>query len=224
MSALPPEQNLIVNGDFRQPLTNTWEDTGKVDQLHPDDPLGAVAVVSGTNGYAALFQRTGTYHAETDLTQFTHTDVLTGFHSVKLYFDVQVDSQDVPLCGSQGSECPMMVQLDYQDSDGKNHSYFQGFYAVSDDSGINPTSCILCETHNEHIKVPAGVPWPFETGNLLPLLSLKQITAIRVLCLRPQLSIFDFQCRADRREVKGDQLNANPRSFKLTNRCWPITR
>jgi hypothetical protein len=177
--ALPPEQNLILNGDFRQPLTNVWEVTSKVDQLHPNDPLGAVAVVSGTNGYAALFQRTGTYHAETDLTQFTHTGVLTGFHSVKLYFDVQVDSQDVPLCGSQGSECPMMVQLDYLDIDGNSHSYFQGFYAVDDPSGINPTSCILCETHNEHIKVPGGVPWPFETGNLLPLLSLKQITAIR---------------------------------------------
>ena len=29
--ALPPEQNLIANGDFRQPLSNTWEVTGTVD-------------------------------------------------------------------------------------------------------------------------------------------------------------------------------------------------
>ena len=42
-----------------------------------------VDVVSGTNGYAALFQRTGTYHAETDLIQDTQTGVLTDFHSVK---------------------------------------------------------------------------------------------------------------------------------------------
>ena len=56
---------------------------------------------------------------------------------------------------------------------------FRAFTPSPTASGINPTSCILCETHNEHIKVPAGVPWPFETGNLLPLLSLKQITAIK---------------------------------------------
>jgi hypothetical protein len=173
---LPPEQNLIVNGDFRQSL-NTWEVTGKAD--HPEESPGMVKVVSGANGSAAQFQRTGTDHAETDLTQFTQTGVLTGLRSLKLYFVVQIDSQDVPLCGTRGSECPMMVQLDYQDIDGSSHSYFQGFYAVPDSSGINPTSCILCETHNEHIKVPVGVPWPFETGNLQTILSLKQITAIR---------------------------------------------
>lgn len=176
---LSPEQNLIANGDFRQPLNNTWDVTGKIDPAHPDESLGTVTVVPGSTGYAALFQRTGTYHAETNLAQVvTHTDVLTGWHSLKLYFVVQIDSQDVPLCGSQGSECPMMVQLDYQDIDGNNHSYFQGFYADPDPSGVNPTSCVLCETHNEHIHVPQGVPWPFETGNLLTILSLRQITAI----------------------------------------------
>ena len=135
---LPPETNLIVNGDFSstQPLSSTWDMTSTVDQ--PDEPLGMVTVVSGTNGYAALFQRTGIYHAETDLAQVvTQTDV-----------------------------------------DEKNHSYFQGFYAAPDLGG-NPPSCSLCETHNAHIRIPQGVPWPFETGNLLTILSPKQIIAIK---------------------------------------------
>ena len=176
---LPPETNLIVNGDFSstQPLSSTWDMTSTVDQ--PDEPLGMVTVVSGTNGYAALFQRTGIYHAETDLAQVvTQTDVLSGAHSLKLSFVVQIDSQNVPLCGTLGSECPMMVQLDYQDIDEKNHSYFQGFYAAPDLGG-NPPSCSLCETHNAHIRIPQGVPWPFETGNLLTILSPKQIIAIK---------------------------------------------
>lgn len=176
---LSPEQNLIANGDFRQPLSNTWDVTGKIDPAHPDESLGMVTVISGSNGSAALFQRTGTYHAETDLAQIIQQDDLTGLRSLKLYFVVQIDSQDVPLCGSQGSECPMMVQLDYQDINGNNHSYFQGFYADPDPGGVNPTSCVLCETHNEHIRVPLGVQWPFETGNLLTILSPGQITAIK---------------------------------------------
>ena len=172
---LSPEQNLIANGDFGQPLSNTWDVSGKVDPAHPEESLGTVSVVHG----AALFQRTGIYHAETDLAQVIQQDDLTGLRSLKLSFVVQIDSQDVPLCGSQGSECPMMVQLDYQDIAGNSHSYFQGFYADPDPGGVNPTSCILCETHNEHIQVPQGVPWPFETGNLLTILSPGQITAIK---------------------------------------------
>ncbi|HEY4723732.1 MAG TPA: hypothetical protein VII92_17890, partial [Anaerolineae bacterium] len=176
---LPPEQNLIANGDFRWSLSNTWDVTGKIDPAHPDESLGTVTIMPGNNGYAALFQRTGTYHAETDLAQIIPTGVLTGLRSLKLSFVVQIDSQDVPLCGTQGSECPMMVQLDYEDIDGNSHSYFQGFYADPDPSGVNPTSCILCETHNEHIRVPRGVQWPFETGNLLTVLSPGRITAIK---------------------------------------------
>jgi len=177
---LPPETNLIVNGDFSstQPLSSTWDMTGTVDLSHPNGPLGTVTVVSDLNGNAALFQRTGTYQAQTDLTQIIQDGTVKGFRSLKLRFTVQIDYQDVALCGAQGSECPMMVQLDYQDIDGNNHSYFQGFYADPDPGGGNPTYCILCGTRTEHIHIPQGVPWPFETGNLMTSLSLAQITRI----------------------------------------------
>lgn len=172
---LPPERNLIVDGNFRQLLSDNWNIANDLQQA--TESLGSVDVSVTGGRRSALFERQGVYHAETDLRQAINKDV-RDFRSLKLHFVVEIFEQDVPLCGQAGSECPLMLRLDYKDSNGTDRSYIQGFYYMSDTNNINPTYCTSCGSRIDHIRVPRNFPYTFELGNLMELLQPTQITAI----------------------------------------------
>jgi hypothetical protein len=172
---LSPERNLIANGNFRDVLTATWK-------IHSDvqvqnEPPGDVSVSVEGSRHLAVFDRTGIYHAETDLVQSINRDV-RDFRSLKLHFVVEVSNQDVPVCGQAGSECPLMMMLDYKDTDGTDRKYIQGFYTLFDPNGINPNYCTSCGSRLEHIRVPQDFAYTYESVNLMTLLQPTQITAI----------------------------------------------
>lgn len=72
-------------------------------------------------------------------------------------------------CGVQGSECPLMLKLDYIDTDGDRNSWLQGFYARHDPNVDNPLRCngALCE---QHIRINSQAWYSYESGNLFSLL------------------------------------------------------
>ncbi len=172
---LSPERNLIVDGNFRQPITSTWVIT--YDLQLPSESPGTIEVSTTGGRRAAVFDRSGVYHASTDLQQIINKDV-RDFRSLKLHFVVEVFDQDVPICGQAGSECPLMLRLDYKDSNGTDRSYIQGFYFLTDGSNLNPTYCTSCGTKLEHIRVPRNFPYTYELTNLMEKLQPTQITAI----------------------------------------------
>lgn len=172
---LPPERNLVVNGNFRLPLDGSWEVTHDLQQS--TETPGTVNIQALDGRRAAVFEREGTYHAETAMTQIIDRDV-RDFRSLRLHFVVQINNQDVPVCGTAGSECPMMMRLDYKDNNGTDRSYFQGFYWLLDANGLNPSYNTTSGSRSEHIRVQRDFPFTYETDNLMPVLQPSQITAI----------------------------------------------
>jgi hypothetical protein len=172
---LEPERNLVINGDFQLPLTGAWEISH--DLQEPTESSGEVTIVTDGSRQVALFQRAGTYHAETDLRQVINKNV-RAFRSLKLHFVVKIINHDVFVCGQAGSECPMMVRLDYKDDNGTDRSFLQGFFWQLDPNDVNPNYNTTSGTRVLHIRVPRDFSFTYDSGDLMASLKPSQITAI----------------------------------------------
>jgi hypothetical protein len=172
---LSPERNLVVNGNFRLPLDGTWEVYN--DLQNPNEQPGTVTIQTVGGQPSAVFERQGAYHAETGMRQAINKNVLD-FTSLRLHFVVRVFDQDVPVCGQAGSECPMMMRLDYKDQDGTDRSFLQGFYTRLDSNGANPTYNTTSGNKNEHRRVAPNVAYTYDSTNLMESLKPSLITSI----------------------------------------------
>ena len=172
---LSPERNLVTNGNFRLPLSGTW-DTYNDLQNEREQP-GTVTIQTVGGQRSAVFERQGAYHAETGIRQTINRNV-RDFASLRLHFVARVFDQDVPVCGQAGSECPLMLRLDYKDQDGTDRSFLQGFYTRQDGSGANPTYNTTSGSRNEHRRIPPNVAYTYDSANLMETLKPAQITAI----------------------------------------------
>ncbi len=172
---LSPERNLVTNGNFRLPLDGTWDSYG--DLQNTSELSGTVTIQTVGGQPSAVFERQGAYHAETGIRQAINKDV-RDFTTLRLHFVVRVFDQDVPVCGQAGSECPLMVRLDYKDEDGTDRSFLQGFYTRPDSNGANPTYNTTSGIRNEHRRVPPNVAFTYDSDNLMDTLKPSQITGI----------------------------------------------
>lgn len=158
--------NLIANGDFAAPLEGIWNVYNRVDNPDESEGNAQTALIEGV--LATVFTRRGANHAETGITQTLNADI-SGFRSLHLHILLRVEEQDVPVCGSLGSECPVMVRLEYVDANGSDNQWLQGFYALSDPNiPGNPTVCVTCSTRREHIRVPWNGWYAYLSSNLIP--------------------------------------------------------
>jgi hypothetical protein len=172
---LSPERNLVSNGNFRMPLAGTWDIYN--DLQNESESPGTVTIQTVGGQPSAVFDRQGAYHAETGIRQAINKDV-RDFTALRLHFIVRVFDQDVPVCGQAGSECPLMMRLDYKDQDGTDRSFLQGFYTRPDPSGANPIYNTTSGTRNEHRRVASNVDYTYDFDNLMDVLKPTQITAI----------------------------------------------
>jgi hypothetical protein len=144
---------------------------------NPDEKPGLVTIQTVGGQRSAVFERTGEYHAETGMRQSIMKDV-RDLSSLRLHFVVRAFDQDVPVCGQAGSECPMMLRIDYKDEDGTDRVYLQGFYAHTDGSGANPTYNTTSGSRVEHQRIPPSAAFTYDSANLMETLKPSQITAI----------------------------------------------
>ncbi len=172
---LSPERNLVTNGNFRLPLDGTWDVYN--DLQNTDELSGTVTIETVGGQRSAVIERTGSFHAETGIRQSINRDV-RDFRSLRLHFVVRVSDQDVPVCGQAGSECPMMVRLDYKDENGTDNRFYQGFYAVPDRNGINPDYNTSSGNRNQHKRIVPNVSYTYDSDNFMDTLKPQQITAI----------------------------------------------
>ncbi len=123
---LPAARNLIVNGDFQVPLDAGWSSYHE----EREDPPGTVNVVTDEGRRVANFYRSGVNHAEVGIWQKIGYDV-RDFTSLQMHLEVRIVSQDISGyggCGYLGSECPIIVRLDYKDIYGTDREWLHGFY------------------------------------------------------------------------------------------------
>jgi hypothetical protein len=181
---LPAERNLITNGDFSTPLEQTWA----VDVRPPGDPNeepGMVERIARDGRWTVELSRPGNNTGWVGLSQHINLDI-QDFKSLKLRLDVLIVLQDLYNCGAAGSECPLIVKIDYVDPGQGVRGWLQGFYY---NANTNPafglTTCPGCaEKHSEHLQVPLNQWHTFESPNLIelfqqtghPAIAIKSIT------------------------------------------------
>lgn len=155
LSALPGERNLLENGNFSQPLEDGWV---VYNQGVQQGPSGSVLQTTVAGRPAARFLRNGVGHAEVGIVQQVNYDV-RDFTSLVLHLSVQVVNQSLPGCGSLGSECPIIVRIDYEDIYGTDRQWYAGFYSVEH------VSTDLIQPWEQQIAAQTWVT--FDSGNLI---------------------------------------------------------
>jgi len=168
--AMPAEQNLLAGSDFRESLGTLWK-IYTADPEDPREPRGEVLNVSVDARQAVEFTRDGVGWAETGIKQDINRDI-RDLRSLALHVELRVLQQDVPVCGTMGTECPVMVRIDYMDESGEVRSWQQGFYYLPDPNLVpNPPYCKTCNPRNNHLPTTNGEWYPWESDNLIPIMA-----------------------------------------------------
>lgn len=166
------ERNILQtrNGDFRDPIDSdtqgywvTYND--RFDETEDGGSALQVPMVDGNR--IVVFERAGQSHAETGIRQDVNLD-LRGVDSLQIRALIRIGTQTLPVCGSVGTECPIMIRVVFVDqATGGSREWLQGFYARD---GTDIPFCQTCEWKAQHIKVPIDSWYDYESENLLPLL------------------------------------------------------
>jgi hypothetical protein len=157
LQSLPGERNLLTNGQFDLPLEQGWRSYHSGVQ---QEPAGSVIATDSGGRSVAYFQRSGIGHVEVGIRQEVAYDV-RDFSLLTLHLNVQVQYQSLAGCGSLGSECPVMVRIDYEDIYGTDRQWYHGFYALDAAS-----SDLLPEWLEQ---VPLQTWFAYDSGNLIEL-------------------------------------------------------
>ncbi len=168
------ERNILQNrnGNFRQDIGRTSEAAGYwmtySDHFDPAENGGSVLQVPLLDGSRIVeFERAGQSHAETGIRQEVNLD-LRGVDSLQVRAFIRIGTQTLPVCGSVGTECPIMIRIEFVDQvTGGIREWLQGFYTRE---GTDIPYCQTCEWKARHIKVPTDTWYDYESENLLPLL------------------------------------------------------
>jgi hypothetical protein len=178
---LPAERDLIVNGDFKEPLTVGWRVYHEQDD--PKEVGGKAEIITFGDRQAVRFWRVGkaTGHAETRITQVIDKDV-RDFTSLELHISVRLLAQSLSGCGYRGSECPVIVRLDYKDINGNDNFWTHGFYFE------DPIENWLILNSD---KIPPLVWYPYESPNLME--ELGDVKPATITTIRIYASGWDYQ-------------------------------
>ena len=161
-------RNLILDGNPAAPLAENWNSYNKDIEIE-EQPLGQVQVTEVDERPVIIIKREGIGHAETGVTHVLDADI-SDLDSLKLNLLLRIKDHNIPICGTNGSECPVMVRINYQDAHGADHEWLQGFY-WRPNMRPNPLFCTTCATRNEHIRVREDTWYPYLSPNLIPQLS-----------------------------------------------------
>ena len=175
----PAEQNLVANGDFREPLVDRiW--VLRKDQMFQDlldeireaglkgrwvryrdrddstEPFGEARLVPSGDRQAVFFTRTGDnkYRGDIGIVQILDQDV-RDYDVLKLQLSVKLLYQSVSGGGVASTEFPLMIRLDYKDTYGSDRHWVHGFYYE------NPAEYPV----HRGEQILRNVWWPYESGN-----------------------------------------------------------
>lgn len=169
---LPAAQDLIVNGDFKDPLSRRWtvlQDPGSA----PDVAAGHVEPTPLGDRQTVRLVRTNSVQtsAITGIIQQISREV-SDYRTLRLSADIRLHLQSLSGGGVLSSEYPLILRLKYRDVYGSEAEWVHGFYYQNVTN--NPT--------NNGEQVPVDVWVPFETGNLFETLDPKPfyITSLQI--------------------------------------------
>lgn len=162
---LDTERNLMLNGDFSGNFDNWFLLPGEVELA--DQSSVEIQVTTRASEPVIKFARVGTGHADAGIRQVVDLDI-TDYQSLQVLLWMQVLDQSLEVCGEKGSECPLIIQIEYTDVNGVSQVWWQGFYAVGTVGQNTPDICVTCGPPlNEHEQVPFDQLVFYESDNLM---------------------------------------------------------
>lgn len=93
---------------------------------------------------------------------------VTGYDYLALRTTFYVAHQSLSLCGVRGSECPLMIRIEYLTADGETRELIYGFYAYFDPMSTWPARCDTCS--QPHVLVKMQTWYTYETENIFAIL------------------------------------------------------
>ncbi|MBK8134458.1 MAG: hypothetical protein IPK52_01255 [Chloroflexi bacterium] len=176
LRAVSPSVNLLVNSEFYDvlPQSERLETVAPLNWAcsHTPNPPRDVFTVDHQDGRNVLRMTRGdgaTSNGETTCTQGlaigeTWQDI-SEYDSLSIRASMYLNFQSLAVCGFEGSECPLMLRLDYINADGVKGELLYGFYAVPGPADPYDLTCPSCR--QPHIRLQEKTWYSFESGNLL---------------------------------------------------------
>ncbi|MBI5669783.1 MAG: hypothetical protein HZC41_17435 [Chloroflexi bacterium] len=180
----PAFVNLLQNSTFQdtidvpsdsgdlQPVTTVWRCTNQQDS----PPRGSYRTERKDGRVVLRFVRAdnATSHGETRCLSYFDQNGrdVSSYDFLEVRASFNINYQSLPACGREGSECPLMLQVDYIDQNGRPQTWYHGFYYLPQQEGF-PLSCSSCR--QEHDRINEKSWYTYESGNLFALLGPSQI-------------------------------------------------
>jgi hypothetical protein len=206
---LPPRLNLIENNTFNE--TNVFSSNQAVAPSAwgcytsaNDGTLGTFGLANITGRPVLHFLRANTVaHGETGCATALTSDEgpgidIRGYEYLSLEVLFRIDRQSLSGCGEQGSECPLMLRLEYQPavSPQPDPYWIHGFYLWNSNPNY-PQTCLTCD--QEHEIVNMGNWYRYRSENLLNQFALlpPEMQPVRLLALRVYASGHEYDVYLD---------------------------
>lgn len=178
---LPPARNLVLNGQFQDPLEADWQ---TIADVSPRGGMTGTVSIIGSNGNTSLLLDrfgSGLGWGRTGVWQQIDAGV-AGRRSLQVRLEFAILYQELPVCGGYGSECPLLIKLIYTDRSGAEREWTQGFYADGVPNESLPDEIITAPLpRNKHAAKRLGQRELFESEDLLATLpDVQQIRSIWV--------------------------------------------
>jgi hypothetical protein len=79
----------------------------------------------------------------------------------------RIHFQSLNACGFDGSECPLMLRMDYIDQQGEAKTWYHGFFSENDPQRESPVRCDSCA--QEHESINKDIWYTYDSGSLFAL-------------------------------------------------------
>lgn len=148
---LSTERNLLKNGDFHADFSSWIITDWNIDL--DGQPSGETQIIEVAGEPTLKFERLGVGHADAVVRQILNQNV-TDYQTLQLQITLRIVQQSLGVCGQVGSECPLTLEIEYDDINGNRQVWRQGFYSVGNFAADTPDTCVTCRPpFNSHIYI-----------------------------------------------------------------------
>ena len=168
-------ENALVNADFSLQGVAAADGSPNLPERwgcsqEQDAPPRGSFSVEQFDGRAAIrlnrLENTASSNGKVSCLQLFGRDGLdvSGVDSLRVLATFNLNYQSLSRCGIDGSECPLMLLIDYEDRRGQSQKWYKGFYY--DDLLVDayPTRCDSCP--QDHQNINRRVWYTYESANL----------------------------------------------------------
>lgn len=171
---LPLPGNIVRNGYFQGELLRDW--TPSIEIASGESVAGQITRSTGELSISRAGANLG--WGRTGVTQKLDQQI-AGRKALRLRLVFRIQEQGLQVCGSAGTECPLMVRIAFKTADGADRFWQQGFYAAGNPEALRLPTFVVNNNTGDHVYKSLGQVEVFESENLLAQLGdVQSVTGI----------------------------------------------